>query len=106
MIRKQIIGFFDVQKATGRVLTRGCLGLKAAQEYAGKHDRIVELGRHASTRGEKKFVELCKQAGFAKPERLAKQLNLIFQGALGVLAHVWGHLTLPIGEGHGGCRVE
>ena len=87
--REQIVEFFDVRKITGRMLTRGCLGMKAAQEYAGKNDRIVELGRRASSRGEVKFLELCERAGFAEPERLAKQLNLIFQGAL-VLAHASG----------------
>jgi len=88
----QIIQFFDVEKVTGRAFTRGCLGMKAAQEYVGKHDRIVELGRHASLRGEVKFLELCKRAGFAEPERLARQLNLILQGAL-VLAHTSGDLS-------------
>jgi AcrR family transcriptional regulator len=87
--RERIVAFFDVRKTTGRMLTRGCLGMKAAQEYAGKHDGIVELGRNASLRGESKFLELCKQAGFAEPARLAKQLNLILQGAL-VLSHASG----------------
>jgi len=80
--REQIVAFFDVRKATGRVLTRGCLGMKAAQEYAGKHENIVELGMYANSLGEAKFLALCKQAGFAEPARLAKKLNLILQGAL------------------------
>ncbi|MDR6291435.1 AcrR family transcriptional regulator [Inquilinus ginsengisoli] len=85
----QIVDFFDVRKTTGRMLTRGCLGLKAAQDYVGKHDGIVELGISANSRGEAKFLELCQRAGFAEPERLAKQLNLILQGAL-ALAHASG----------------
>jgi len=88
--REQIVAFFDVRRITGRLLTRGCLGMKAAQEYAGKHDGIVELGMNATSRGEAKFLELCKRAGFAEPARLAKQLNLIFQGAL-VLSHTSGN---------------
>jgi AcrR family transcriptional regulator len=80
--REQIIAFFDVRKTTGRMLTRGCLGMKAAQEFAGKHEDIVALGRYAAALGESKFLELCKRAGFAEPARLAKQLNLILQGAL------------------------
>lgn len=88
--RQQIIAFFDVRKITGRMLTRGCLGMKAAQEFAGKHDAIVELGVHASSRGEVKFLELCKRAGFAKPQHVAKQLNLILQGAL-ALSHAAGN---------------
>jgi AcrR family transcriptional regulator len=90
--REQIVAFFDVRKTTGRMLTRGCLGMKAAQEYAGKHGGIVDLGRYASSRGEAKFLELCKRAGFAEPARLAKQLNLIFQGAL-VLSHASGETS-------------
>jgi AcrR family transcriptional regulator len=90
--REQIVAFFDVRKTTGRVLTRGCLGMKAAQEYAGKHDRIVELGVNASSRGEAKFLELCERAGFQQPARLAKQLNLILQGAL-VLSHASGNTS-------------
>ncbi|BEU28394.1 TetR/AcrR family transcriptional regulator [Paraburkholderia sp. 22B1P] len=90
--REQILEFFDVRKVTGRMLTRGCLGAKAAQEYAGKHERIVELGIAASSRGEVKFLELCKRAGFAKPQRLAKQLNLLLQGAL-ALSHASGETS-------------
>src|ERR1700744_4694982 len=78
--REQIVAFFDVRKVSGRMLTRGCLGVKAAQEYAGKDADIVALGRCAASLGETKFLELFKQAGFAEPARVAKQLNLIFQG--------------------------
>jgi AcrR family transcriptional regulator len=87
--REQIVAFFDVRKITGRMLTRGCLGMKAAQEYAGKHQDIAALGRCAASLGEGKFLELCKQAGLAEPARVAKQLNLIFQGALS-LSHATG----------------
>jgi AcrR family transcriptional regulator len=87
--REQILAFFDVRKTTGRMLTRGCLGMKAAQEYAGKHDGIVELGRIAASRAEVKFIELCKRAKFPEATRLAKELNVVFQGAL-VLSHVSG----------------
>lgn len=87
--REQIIAFFDVRKTTGRMLTRGCLGMKAAQEYAGKNDGLVELGVYANSRGETRFLALCKQAGFVKPAQVAKQLNLLLQGAL-VLSHALG----------------
>jgi len=88
--REQIVEFFDVRRFTGRMLTRGCLGMKAAQEFAGKHAGIVKLGTQASSRGEDKFLELCQRAGFAKPQHVAKQLNLILQGAL-ALAHAAGN---------------
>jgi AcrR family transcriptional regulator len=90
--REQIVEFFDVRKNPGRMLTRGCLGARAAQEYAGKHQGVVELGIAASSRGETKFFELCKRAGFQKPQRLAKQLNLILQGAL-ALSHASGETS-------------
>jgi AcrR family transcriptional regulator len=80
--REQIVTFFDIKKIPSRTLTLGCLGMKAAQEYAGKNRGIVELGVNASSRGEEKFRELCAAAGFDKPAQLAKQLNLILQGAL------------------------
>lgn len=64
------------------MLTRGCLGMKAAQEYAGKHEGIVALGRYAASLGEAKFLELRKKADYAEPARLAKKLNLLLQGAL------------------------
>lgn len=89
---EQIVAFFDVRKTTGRMLIRGCLGMKAAQEYAGKHGDIVTLGRYATSLGEAKFLELCKRAGFAEPGRLAKQLNLLLQGAL-ALSHASGETS-------------
>ncbi|MDY0748099.1 helix-turn-helix domain-containing protein [Paucibacter sp. R3-3] len=84
--REQIIEFFNARKFSDRMLTRGCLGMNAAQEYVGKNEDIVRLGIKASSRGEEKFLELCKRAGYPEPRRLAKQLNLILQGAL-ALAH-------------------
>lgn len=86
--QQQIIAFFDVGKSQ-RSLVRGCLGMKAAQEYTGKHEGIVELGKFAASRVEARFVELCKRAGFAEATRVAKELNVVFQGAL-VLSHVSG----------------
>jgi AcrR family transcriptional regulator len=87
--REQIVAFFDVSRIPGRMLTRGCLGMKAAQEFTGKHRGIVELGIEANARGEAKFLELCRQTGLAEPASVAKQLSLIFQGAL-VLSHTSG----------------
>ncbi len=94
--KEQIIAFFETGRPLDRrILTRGCLGLKAAQEYAGKHEGIVALGRHAASRAEARFTELCTAAGLAEAEALGKQLNVIFQGAL-LLSHVAGD-TAPFG---------
>ena len=88
--RKQIMAFFDIRKTMiDESPTRGCLGIKASQEYVGKHEGIVALGRTAASNVEERFIELCKRAGFAQPARLGKQINVLFQGAL-LLAHVSG----------------
>ena len=54
------------------MFTRGFLGMKAAQEYAGKHEGIVTLGKIAASRAEAKFIELCKHAEFPEATRLGK----------------------------------
>lgn len=88
--REQIIAFFDIRKAMiDKSPTRGCLGMKASQEYVGKHDGIATLGKSAASQVERRFSEMCKQAGFAEPSSLGKQLNVLFQGAL-LLSHVYG----------------
>jgi AcrR family transcriptional regulator len=88
--KRQIMAFFDIRKAMiDEDPTRGCLGIKACQEYAGKHEGIVAFGRNATLYVEERFVELCKRASFAQPARLGKQINVLFQGAL-LLAHVSG----------------
>lgn len=71
------------------MFTRGFLGMKAAQEYAGKHEGIVTLGKIAASRAEAKFIELCKHAEFSRSDTPGKELNVVFQGAL-VLPHVSG----------------
>lgn len=88
--RKQIVAFFDVRKTMiDENPTRGCLGIKASQEYVGKHEGILALGRIAASRVEERFIELCRRAGFTQPVKLGKQINVLFQGAL-LLAHVSG----------------
>jgi AcrR family transcriptional regulator len=88
--RKQIVAFFDVRKTMiDENPTRGCLGIKASQEYVGKHEGILALGRIAASKVEERFIELCRRAGFTQPVKLGKQINVLFQGAL-LLAHVSG----------------
>ena len=88
--RKQIIAFFDVRRTMlDENPTRGCLAIKACQEYLGKHEGIVALARSSTLNVEERFVELCKCAGFAQPAALGKQINVLFQGAL-LLAHISG----------------
>jgi AcrR family transcriptional regulator len=88
--RKQIMAFFDIRETMiDEAPDRGCLGIKASQEYAGKHEGIVALGRRSVSHVEERFIALCKQAGFVQSARLGKQINVLFQGAV-LLAHVTG----------------
>jgi AcrR family transcriptional regulator len=89
---EQLIEVFDVKRNDADVFTKGCLGMKAAQEFVGKHDDIVKLGLEASSRGEQKFLELCTRADLPEPARLAAQLNVILQGAF-ALSHARGDAT-------------
>src|ERR1700754_1676102 len=44
--REQILAFFDIRKAmVEETPTRGCLAVKASQEYVGKHEGIAALGK-------------------------------------------------------------
>jgi AcrR family transcriptional regulator len=88
--RRRIIAFFDIRKAMiDKNPIRGCLGIKASQEYVGKHAGLAEQGRQAALYVERKFVEMCEQAHFVQPAKLGKQINILFQGAL-LLSQVFG----------------
>jgi AcrR family transcriptional regulator len=88
--REQLLALFDMRKTmVDQAPIRGCLGIKAAQEYAGKHEGIAAKGKAAAAYVEKCFVELCRKAGFTKPTLLGRQINILFQGAV-LLSHVSG----------------
>lgn len=88
--RRQILAFFDIRKTMiDETPTRGCLGLKASQEYIEKHKGIATQGRDVALDVEGKLVEMCERAGFADPAGLGKQINVLFQGAL-LLSQVFG----------------
>lgn len=87
--RKQIMAFFDIRKAMmDQEPTRGCLGIQASQEYAGRNHEIAKHGATAPRRVEERFIKLCESAGFSNPEELGRQINVLFQGAL-LLAQVF-----------------
>ncbi len=88
--RRQIMAFFDARKEMiDANPTRGCLGIKAAQEFAGKHAGLAAHGKRAALSVERRFVELCERAGFEKPVEVGEQINVLFQGAL-LLSQVYG----------------
>jgi len=68
---------------------RGCVFINAAAEYGGADDPI-----HAAAAEHKRLVEgyvvgLARAAGAANPQRLARSLTLLMEGAT-VLAHATG----------------
>jgi AcrR family transcriptional regulator len=88
--RAQIEAFFDLRRSMlDERPTRGCLCIKAAQEYTGRHSAIAAWGARAAQDVENQFVRLCERAGAAEPARLGRQINILFQGAV-LLAQVLG----------------
>lgn len=79
--RKQIFALFDVRREMMEASCRGCLAMKAGQEYIGKHEGIAARGRGASIYVENRFIDLCQKAGLKAPAETGRQINLLFQGA-------------------------
>jgi AcrR family transcriptional regulator len=81
--RGRIRAIFDVRRETmDRSACQGCLAMKAAGEYAGKHEGITANGARSSEYIEGRFVDLCARAGLADPALRGRQINLLFQGAI------------------------
>ncbi len=81
--RARILALFDVRKELmdGRDCI-GCLAMKAAQEYRGKHAGIEAIGQRASFFLEKTLIELCAEAGLSDPEVRGRQISMLLQGAV------------------------
>ena len=79
--RQQILALFDIRQEMMSQNCRGCLAMKAGQEYIGKHDGIAARGKVASLYIERRFIDLCEKAGLKNPADTGRQLNLLFQGA-------------------------
>lgn len=81
--RERIMAFFDRRNEIFEAdPLRGCLGMKAAQEYVGKHKGIASHGKNAARTVEQNFVKLCEEGGFSKPAELGRQISILFQGAV------------------------
>ncbi len=81
--RGRIRALFDVRReAMDTHSCQGCLAMKAAGEYAGKHDGITAIGVRSSLYIEQRFADLCREAGLADPGLRGRQINLLFQGAV------------------------
>ncbi len=88
--RKQIRALFEVRReAMDGNACQGCLAVKAAGEYAGKHAGITHIGERSIREIEDRFIELCTRAGLADPVLRGRQINLLFQGT-GLVAQLHG----------------
>jgi len=89
--REQIRALFDVRReAMDASKCQGCLAMKAAEEYAGKHAGITAVGVQASLYLEQCLVDLCTRAGLPEPALRGRQIGLLFQGAIQT-SHVRGN---------------
>ncbi len=81
--RGQIRALFDVRREMMEASAcQGCLAMKAAGEYAGKHEGITANGARSSQYIEGRFVALCEKAGMVDAGLRGRQINLLFQGAI------------------------
>lgn len=61
---------------------RGCPFVKAAAEYAGQDDPIHRVAALHKRRVVETLGEMCRKAGMPEPERLARRLALLKEGAI------------------------
>lgn len=80
--RQQILACFDSRRMQLQEDRRGCMGVKASQEYVGKHEGIAARGEALGFYVERWFIEICGGLGVADPALLGKQITILFQGAL------------------------
>lgn len=81
--REQIRALFDIRReAMDNSKCQGCLAMKAAEEYAGKHEGITAIGARASLYLEQCLADLCAKAGLPDPALRGRQIGLLFQGAV------------------------
>ncbi|GAC1046271.1 TetR/AcrR family transcriptional regulator [Rhizobium sp. No.120] len=80
--RDQVLACFDSRRMMLEADRRGCLGIKASQEYAGKHEGIASRGERLGFHVERRFIDMCTRLPVADPASLGKQITVLFQGAL------------------------
>lgn len=61
--------------------SRGCPVSNAAVEFPDKDHPARIVIEECKSRYRERLVELCSEAGYVEPERLAEQLFLLFEGA-------------------------
>ena len=81
--RERILALFDIRRAVmNGDNCLGCLAMKAAQEYKGKHPGIEEMGKRSSLLFEDRLARWCAEAGIENARETARQVALILQGAV------------------------
>ena len=81
--RGRIVALFDIRRdMMNKDNCLGCLAMKAAQEYKGKHRGIETMGKRSSMLFEDRLVRWCTEGGLRSPPETARQIALIFQGAV------------------------
>ncbi len=81
--RGRILALFDVRRELMDASDcLGCLAMKAAQEYRGRHAGIEAIGQRASVFIEHKMAELCAEAGLSDPAVRGRQVSMLLQGAV------------------------
>lgn len=79
----RILGLFDQRRVLCAAHPgRGCLAMKAVQEYVGRHAGILSHGQRAAEGLRRRLADYARQAGFSAPDVLARQLVILFQGAV------------------------
>lgn len=80
---KKILSLFDwLSEMVATRKPNGCLAINAKMEYAHKHDAIEgQTSLHFSALYEL-IYELCKEAHYHDAKKLAKQIHILFQGAV------------------------
>jgi len=70
-----------VSENLGKVSDRGCPMANAAVEIPEKDHPARIVIEQYKTRQRERLVRLCRESGYAEPERLADELFLLFEGA-------------------------
>jgi AcrR family transcriptional regulator len=86
--RGQLIAMFDaLEEWFGEEGFRGCMFIKASSEFQDPNHPIHKQSADHKKMVEKHVGELAKSAGLKNPDRLARQLMLLKEGAI-VTAHL------------------
>lgn len=89
----RILAVFDFHEQwfTGKEFC-GCMFINAAAEFADPKSAVREVAAEHKRAIVRYLMDLCQQGGFANPQHIADQLNLLIEGAI-VTAQVVGQVA-------------